>query len=342
MAEGGFFGRLRAGLQKTRQALHERFDTVFSRKRIDAATLEELEEALILADVGMPATAKVLQEVSARVKSKRIEAGEGLRTGVAEAVRDILLAAMPAGATPAATAKPWTLMMVGVNGVGKTTTLGKLAAQFRVRGEQVLLVAADTFRAAAIDQAEIWAQRAKVDIIKGQPGGDAAAVAFDAVRAARSRGLDRVLIDTAGRLHTKTHLMEELKKMTRVLGRELPGAPHDIWLVLDATTGQNGLAQVRQFHEDLGLTGLVLTKLDGTAKGGIVINIAEQFRLPIHYIGIGEGVEDLRPFDATAFAAALLDLDRLDMAGRGAPAADTVAEQEGRSALRPRSGAKEA
>jgi fused signal recognition particle receptor len=198
-------------------------------------------------------------------------------------------------------------MLVGVNGVGKTTTVGKLAYQCREAGERVILVAADTFRAAAIEQAAIWAERAGVDIIKGQPGGDAAAVAFDAVRAAQTRQADRVLIDTAGRLHTKQHLMEELKKMTRVLGRELPGAPHDIWLVLDATTGQNGIMQVRQFHADLGLTGLVLTKLDGTAKGGIVVNIADEFRLPIRYVGVGEGVDDLRPFDAAEFAAALLE-----------------------------------
>jgi fused signal recognition particle receptor len=310
MAEGGFFGRLRAGLQKTRQALQERLETVFRRKRIDTATLEELEEALILADVGMPATTKILQEVNARVRNKAIAAGEGLRSGVADAVRDILLTAMLPVAQSDPPSRPWVLMMVGVNGAGKTTTLGKLAQQFRDTGEQVLLVAADTFRAAAIAQAEIWAARAGVDIIKGQPGGDAAAVAFDAVRAARSRGLDRVLIDTAGRLHTKTHLMEELKKMRRIVERELPGAPHDIWLVLDATTGQNGLAQVRQFHDDLGLTGLVLTKLDGTAKGGIVVNIADQFRLPIRYIGVGEGIDDLRPFDAAAFAAALLELDQ--------------------------------
>jgi fused signal recognition particle receptor len=197
--------------------------------------------------------------------------------------------------------------MVGVNGVGKTTTLGKLAHQFQTAGEKSLLVAADTFRAAAIEQAELWAKRAGVDIIKGQPGGDAAAVAFDAVRAARARQVERVLIDTAGRLHTKVHLMEELKKMRRVLEREMPGAPHDIWLVLDATTGQNGIVQVQQFHDSLGLTGLVLTKLDGTAKGGIVINIADQFHVPIRYIGIGEGLDDLRPFDAAEFAAALLE-----------------------------------
>ena len=196
---------------------------------------------------------------------------------------------------------------VGVNGVGKTTTLGKLAYQLRAAGEKPLLVAADTFRAAAIEQAELWAKRAGVDIIKGQPGGDAAAVAFDAVRAARARQMDRVLIDTAGRLHTKVHLMEELKKMRRVLEREMPGAPHDTWLVLDATTGQNGITQVQQFHDSLGLTGLVLTKLDGTAKGGIVINIAEQFHVPIRYIGIGEGMDDLRPFDAAEFATALLE-----------------------------------
>jgi len=223
-------------------------------------------------------------------------------------VRDILLAATPASAMDLTSRpRPWVLLMVGVNGVGKTTTLGKLAHQFQAAGERSLLVAADTFRAAAIEQAELWAKRAGVDIIKGQPGGDAAAVAFDAVRAARARQVERVLIDTAGRLHTKVHLMEELKKMRRVLEREMPGAPHDIWLVLDATTGQNGIAQVQQFHDSLGLTGLVLTKLDGTAKGGIVINIADQFHVPIRYIGIGEGLDDLRPFDAAEFAAALLE-----------------------------------
>jgi len=308
MAEGRFFGRLWSGLQKTRQALTESLGAVFSRKRIDAETLEELEEALILADLGAQTTEKILQEVTRRVKQKTIEAGAGLQAGVIETVRDILLAATPASATDMpARPRPWVLLMVGVNGVGKTTTLGKLAHQFQVAGEKSLLVAADTFRAAAIEQAELWAKRAGVDIIKGQPGGDAAAVAFDAVRAARARQVERVLIDTAGRLHTKVHLMEELKKMRRVLEREMPGAPHDIWLVLDATTGQNGITQVQQFHDSLGLTGLVLTKLDGTAKGGIVINIADQFHVPIRYIGIGEGLDDLRPFDAAEFAAALLE-----------------------------------
>ena len=308
MVEGRFFGRLWAGLQKTRQALTESLGAVFSRKRIDAETLEELEEALILADLGAQTTEKILQEVTKRVKQKTIEAGVGLQAGVIETVRDILLAATPSSATDLASRpRPWILLMVGVNGVGKTTTLGKLAHQFQAAGEKSLLVAADTFRAAAIEQAELWAKRAGVDIIKGQPGGDAAAVAFDAVRAARARQVERVLIDTAGRLHTKVHLMEELKKMRRVLEREMPGAPHDIWLVLDATTGQNGIAQVQQFHDSLGLTGLVLTKLDGTAKGGIVINIADQFHVPIRYIGIGEGLDDLRPFDAAEFAAALLE-----------------------------------
>jgi len=308
MAEGRFFGRLWSGLQKTRQALTESLGAVFSRKRIDAETLEELEEALILADLGAQTTEKILQEVTKRVKQKTIEAGAGLQAGVIETVRDILLAATPASATDMpARPRPWVLLMVGVNGVGKTTTLGKLAHQFQVAGEKSLLVAADTFRAAAIEQAELWAKRAGVDIIKGQPGGDAAAVAFDAVRAARARQVERVLIDTAGRLHTKAHLMEELKKMRRVLEREMPGAPHDIWLVLDATTGQNGITQVQQFHDSLGLTGLVLTNLDGTAKGGIVINIADQFHVPIRYIGIGEGLDDLRPFDAAEFAAALLE-----------------------------------
>lgn len=309
MAERGLLGRLRSGLQKTRQALKESLDSVFHRQRIDPETLEELEEVLIMADLGLPVTTKVLEEVSERAKRTALQGDNGLRDGVATALHDILLAAF--GATPHDEQQPpeppAVLMLVGVNGAGKTTTVGKLAYQFHQAGERVIIAAADTFRAAAIEQADIWAQRAGVDIIKGQPGGDSAAVAFDALRAARARNMDRVLIDTAGRLHTKSHLMEELKKMMRVLQREFPGAPHEIWLVMDATTGQNGVAQVKQFHDDLGLTGLVLTKLDGTAKGGIVVNIADQFQIPIRYIGIGEGLDDLRPFDAEAFIEALLE-----------------------------------
>ena len=308
MASGsGFLQRLRSGLQKTRQSLMGSLEVVFSRKRLDIDTLEELEEALILADLGARTADKVLQEVNVRVKNKTIEAGDGLRDGVIDILRDIMTGAMLSAAETIAQPRPWVLMMVGVNGVGKTTTLGKLAHHFHQQGGKSLLVAADTFRAAAIEQAAIWSERAGVDVIKGQPGGDAAAVAFDAVQAACARRMDRVLIDTAGRLHTKAPLMEELKKMQRVLGRALPDAPHDIWLVLDATTGQNGLAQVRQFHESLGLTGLVLTKLDGTSKGGIVINVAQEFQLPIRYIGVGEGVDDLRPFDVAEFTAALFD-----------------------------------
>ena len=305
MAGSGFFQRLRSGLQKTRQSLMGSLEAVFSRNRLDIDTLEELEEALILADLGARTADRVVQEVNARVKSRTIAAGDGLRDGVIDILRGIMAAAMPPA--EAINPQPWVLMMVGVNGVGKTTTLGKLAHHFHQEGGTSLLVAADTFRAAAIEQAAIWGERAGVDVIKGQPGGDAAAVAFDAVQAARARQVDRVLIDTAGRLHTKAPLMDELKKMQRVLGRALPEAPHDVWLVLDATTGQNGLAQVRQFHDSLGLTGLVLTKLDGTAKGGIVINVAQEFRLPIRYVGVGEGVDDLRPFDADEFTAALFD-----------------------------------
>lgn len=305
-ARSGFFQRLRSGLQKTRQGLMGRLEAVFSRNRLDVDTLEELEEALILADLGARTADRVVQEVNARVKSKTIAAGDGLRDGVIDILRGIMAGAMPPSQA-INQPPPWVLMMVGVNGVGKTTTLGKLAHHFHQAGGTSLLVAADTFRAAAIEQAAIWGARAGVDVIKGQPGGDAAAVAFDALQAARARQVDRVLIDTAGRLHTKAPLMDELKKMQRVLGRALPEAPHDIWLVLDATTGQNGLAQVRQFHDSLGLTGLVLTKLDGTAKGGIVINVAQEFQLPIRYVGVGEGVDDLRPFDAAEFTAALFD-----------------------------------
>ena len=304
--EAVFFSVCGAGCRRPGRASWGSLEAVFSRNRLDIDTLEELEEALILADLGARTADRVVQEVNARVKSKTIAAGDGLRDGVIDILRGIMAGAMPPSQA-INQPQPWVLMMVGVNGVGKTTTLGKLAHHFHQEGGTSLLVAADTFRAAAIEQAAIWGERAGVDVIKGQPGGDAAAVAFDAVQAARARQVDRVLIDTAGRLHTKAPLMEELKKMQRVLGRALPEAPHDIWLVLDATTGQNGLAQVRQFHDSLGLTGLVLTKLDGTAKGGIVINVAQEFQLPIRYVGVGEGVDDLRPFDAAEFTAALFD-----------------------------------
>ncbi|ETX03083.1 MAG: cell division protein FtsY [Candidatus Entotheonella factor] len=311
MAQESFFERMRSGLQKTRDTLQQGLDSVLSRNRADAETLEELEEVLIMADLGAAATQKVIQEVEHRVRQHTIAPdGEGLREGVVETISEILQAAAQSSVAlreaVSPEARPWVMMLVGVNGVGKTTTLGKLAHQFRDMGERPLIVAADTFRAAAIEQAEIWAQRAGVDIIKGQAGGDAAAVAYDALQAAQARQLDRVLIDTAGRLHNKAHLMDELKKMRRVLARAMPEAPHDVWLVLDATTGQNAVSQVAQFHEHIGLTGLVLTKLDSTAKGGIVVNIADQFQLPIRYIGIGEGIDDLRPFEATSFAQALL------------------------------------
>jgi fused signal recognition particle receptor len=307
MAGDRLFERMRSGLQKTREALQQGLDAVFSRNRVDADTLEELEEVLIMADLGAAATQKVLQEVEHRVRQHTVASnGEGLREGVVDTIREMLLTATASEELRSHEARPWVMMLVGVNGVGKTTTLGKLAHQFRDMGERPLIVAADTFRAAAIEQAEIWAQRAGVDIIKGQAGGDAAAVAYDALQAAQARHVDRVLIDTAGRLHNKVHLMDELKKMRRVLARTMPDAPHEVWLVLDATTGQNAVSQVAQFHEHIGLTGLVLTKLDSTAKGGIVVNIADQFRLPIRYIGIGEGIDDLRPFEAASFAQALL------------------------------------
>lgn len=307
MAEDRLFDRMRLGLRRTREALQQGLDAVFSRNRVDADTLEELEEVLIMADLGAATTRKVLQNVEQRVRQHTVAPnGEGLREGVVDTISEILRTAATPGEVGTQAARPWVMMLVGVNGVGKTTTLGKLAHQFRDRGERPLMVAADTFRAAAIEQAEIWAQRAGVEIIKGQAGGDAAAVAYDALQAAQARHLDRVLIDTAGRLHNKVHLMDELKKMRRVLARAMPDAPHEVWLVLDATTGQNAVSQVAQFHEHIGLTGLVLTKLDSTAKGGIVVNIADQFHLPIRYVGIGEGIDDLRPFEATSFAQALL------------------------------------
>ncbi len=275
-------------------------------RTLDAVAVEELETALIRADVGVRTTTRLLDAVR--------------RAGGDEPIRDRLAAAMLAtlpepGAAPVATssapnaaalATPQVIMVVGVNGVGKTTSIGKLAARYSGAGKRVLVVAGDTFRAAAIEQLGVWAERAGADLIRQQQGSDPAAVVFDGMRAAIARKIDVVIIDTAGRLHTKSNLMDELKKVHRVIGRELAGAPHETLLVLDATTGQNGLAQARAFVEALGVTGIILTKLDGTAKGGIVIAIAAELGIPIRYVGVGEAVADLHDFDPAQFVAALL------------------------------------
>ena len=298
--KAGYFKRLRDRLSKTRTSFASGFDRVFAgKKKIDDDVLEELEELLITSDIGVQTTMDLMQRLS---KAKVAGISE-----VKQILKDEILAILgshPAGPVESQ-ANPHVVLVVGVNGVGKTTTIGKIAAAARASGKKVLIGAADTFRAAAIEQLAIWAERADAEFVRHRANADPAAVAFDAVAAASARGCDIVLIDTAGRLHTKSNLMEELKKIKRTVAKQLEGAPHEILLVLDATTGQNALSQARQFDEALGLTGLALTKLDGTAKGGIVISICGSLNIPLQYIGVGEQIDDLRLFDAQQFIEAL-------------------------------------
>lgn len=304
---GGLFGRLREGLSKTRETLLGRVEALFQgHPRIDEEFLESLEEILIAADFGMPVTQELVTVLRRRVKLERDADPGRLRDLLIEEIGRRLQSVQP-WELPAA--RPCVIMLIGVNGVGKTTTIGKLAAQFVGQGRRVIIGAGDTFRAAAAEQLQIWGERAGAEVIRHAEGADPGAVAFDAARAAVARGADVLLLDTAGRLHTKVNLMEELKKVRRVLAREIPGAPHETWLVLDATTGQNALSQARIFRDAVEATGIVLTKLDGTAKGGIVVAIAAEIGLAVRFVGVGEGVDDLRPFQAAEFAAALLRND---------------------------------
>ena len=293
--------RLRGALAKTREAFRQRLADAFGRNRELDALLGSLEEALLTADVGVRTTTRILQGVRSQASN-----GASNEPELREALRTAIESTLGAPATKEPSTKPWVVLVSGVNGVGKTTSIGKLGARFRAEGKKVLLVAADTFRAAAIDQLGVWADRVGADFVRHQSGSDPAAVAFDGVKAAVARDVDVVLVDTAGRLHTRENLMEELRKVTRVIGKAIPGAPHEVWLVLDATTGQNAIHQAKVFSEVLGITGIVLTKLDGTAKGGAVLAIREELGVPILYIGIGEGVDDLRPFDPEEFASGLL------------------------------------
>lgn len=303
----GVFSRLRESLARSRQALTAEVSASFF-DRLDAEAFERLEEALILADVGAPVTARVVGELEAEVESGAVAQGEPSRARLVE-----LLAAVAAPEGDARIdlrARPAVVMVVGVNGTGKTTTIGKLARLTAATlGRRTIVAAADTYRAAAIEQLEAWAERAQVELVRGQPGGDPGAVVFDAIEAAEARGADAVIIDTAGRLHTHGNLMEELAKIRRVAGKRLDGAPHETLIVIDATTGQNGLRQARAFADSVDLTGVILTKLDGTAKGGIALAIASELGLPVKLIGVGEGLEDLRPFDAREFCEALLGMD---------------------------------
>ena len=270
---------------------------------IDEDFFDEMEENLILADMGMDTTLEAVEELRSRVKEKKLKDPEEVKA----CLREILVEMLDVGDTALDLAgKPAVLLMIGVNGVGKTTTIGKLASLLKKEGNRVLLAAGDTFRAAAADQLSIWADRAQVEIVRHEEGSDPAAVVFDAMNAARARKADVVLVDTAGRLHNKQNLMNELNKMSRVIDRESPDSSKEVLLVLDATTGQNGLIQAKQFGESAGITGIVLTKLDGTAKGGIVLAIAKELGVPVKFVGLGEGIDDLQPFDAAEFAQALV------------------------------------
>jgi fused signal recognition particle receptor len=306
MEEGkrGFFQRLKEGLLKTHEGLVSKIDQLLvGKKTIDEELLAELEEILITSDIGVKTTQELLGSLTDKVQRKEIEDADLLKKNLQEQIFHILSGQEKPINVDAA--RPFIIMVIGVNGTGKTTTIGKMAQRFKDQGKAVLLVAADTFRAAAIEQLEIWGQRVGCEVIKQKSGSDPSAVVFDALKAAKSRGSDVILVDTAGRLHTKVNLMEELKKVKRIIEREFPDAPHEILLVLDATTGQNAIAQAKMFNQALGVTGIALTKLDGTAKGGILIAISDELKIPLRYIGIGEKVDDLREFNARDFAEAL-------------------------------------
>ena len=304
----GFLGaladRLKQGLERSRQALNQGLDGLLSAGRVvDEAMLEELEEVLVASDLGAREAAAFVSRVRAEAKRTGALSGQDVRA----LLRRFLEEALAGAAAPLnLDGAPSVILMLGVNGAGKTTSTGKLAALLRASGKSVLLAAADTFRAAAVEQLEEWGRRAGADVIRQDAGADPAAVVFDAVKAAAARGVDVLLVDTAGRLHTKSNLMDELVKLKKVVSRQLPGAPHECLMVLEASTGQNGLAQARLFHEAVGLTGLVLTKLDGTAKGGIVVRIYRELGVPIKLIGVGEQIEDLQPFDPKTFVDSLI------------------------------------
>jgi len=299
------FEKIKQAVTQTKENFTERIqDLVQGQKEIDAAMLDELEAIMIGADIGVATTHDVLKSIRDQVSRQTLRDPTQLRNAIKEELRNILKvnytppAQIPEG-------NPFVILMVGVNGVGKTTTIGKLAHRFKTDGKKVLLCASDTFRAAAVEQLEIWASRADVPLIKQKGGADPSAVLFDAMQSAKARKIDYVIVDTAGRLHTKHNLMAELEKMTRIAKREVPGAPHEVLLVLDATTGQNGLTQAREFTKSVGVTGLVLTKLDGTAKGGVVTAIAKELKIPIRFVGVGEKIDDFIEFSADDFVESL-------------------------------------
>ena len=302
----GFFSKLKQGLTKTRDNFTEKIgQIVMGYAKLDDDLLDEIEETLIMADVGVKTTEKLMASVKKGVKSKEIKEPADLKPFLEKEITNLLLTG--SDELKMAEEGPTVMLVIGVNGVGKTTTIGKLSAYYKEQGKKVMLAAADTFRAAAIDQLEVWGQRTGAEVIRHEEGSDPAAVAFDAVKAAKARNVDVLIIDTAGRLQTKANLMEELKKINRVIGREIPGAPHETLLVLDATTGQNAISQASIFTKAAPISGVVLTKLDGTAKGGVVVGIKAELSMPVKWIGVGEGVDDLRPFVAEDFAKALFE-----------------------------------
>ncbi|HVC46066.1 MAG TPA: signal recognition particle-docking protein FtsY [Terracidiphilus sp.] len=303
----GFFSRMKQAVTRTRESLAQKMgDLAALTREVDEAALEELETALLTSDLGVTTTTEILDALRERARRQAIEGGEELRALLKEQIKGILEAPAKAVGVAEPDAPPKVTFLVGVNGTGKTTTSGKLAAWLRGKDRTVLLCAADTFRAAAIEQLEVWAGRSGVEMIKTRQGGDPAAVLYDAATAAKARKIDDLIVDTAGRLHTKTGLMDELDKMRRTAAKLVTGAPHEVLLVMDATTGQNGLQQARLFTASAGVTGIVLTKLDGTAKGGIAVAIAREMNLPVRFVGVGEKMEDLLEFDAGAFVDALV------------------------------------
>ncbi len=299
----GFFDKIKQGLSKTRDALSNTLGSIFSGSEIDDDFYEELEESLILADLGVETSVKAAELLRKKVKEEHLKTSEEAKT----ALKQILTEMLSQGDTALnLSTKPSVVLVIGVNGVGKTTTIGKLATRYVNEGKNVLLVAADTFRAAAADQLEIWAQRSGAGIVRQNEGADPASVVFDGIHAAKARNADIILIDTAGRLHNKQNLMNELGKISRIIERELPGAAREVLLVLDGTTGQNALLQAKQFKEVAGVTAMAITKLDGTAKGGIVIAVADSLQIPVKFVGVGEQADDLMPFEAESFVEALI------------------------------------
>ncbi len=305
------FSRLKEGLSKTRETLVAKVTRlIFAKGKIDDEFLEQLEEILITSDVGVETSHKIIEGIKKRSNEQKYESQEELDSLVRDEITNALKKNSVASENPfefPSHTKPYVIMVVGVNGVGKTTTIGKLAYNYKIAGKNVIIGAADTFRAAANEQLEVWAKRADVQIVQQLQGSDPAAVAFDTVKAAQARGADVVIIDTAGRLHTKTNLMEELKKIKRVISKCSSEAPHEVILVLDATTGQNAIQQAKLFNEAVGLTGLVITKLDGTAKGGVIFAISQALKVPVRFIGVGEKIDDLQPFDSDKFVQALFE-----------------------------------